>query len=86
MTEQTPMADKLPGMADADLKALLANAVRLSESGAPKQKEAASALAPLIQAEMADRKAKLPVPEKKPRKAPVKKVKAAPVVDEAAAS
>ncbi len=71
------MAERLPAMTDTDLKSLLVNARRLGDSGAAKQQDAANALVPLIEAEMADRKAKLPVAEKKPRKAAVSKVKVA---------
>lgn len=69
-----PIAEKLPSMTDKEIEALRANAERLSESGAAKQKLAADDLLPLIAAEIADRKAKRPpLPPKPPRKAAVKK-------------
>ena len=67
------MADLIPGMDDKALANLHANATRLQESGAPKQQAQAAELLPLIDAELADRKSKLP-PKKTPvRKAAVKK-------------
>lgn len=71
------MIERLPTMPDPELKVLLANARRLGDSGAAKQQDAANALIPLIEAEMADRKAKTPAAEKKPRKAAVPKAKVA---------
>jgi hypothetical protein len=71
------IADKLPEMDDKDLVVLRANAVRLQEGSAPKQQAAAADLLPLIDAEMADRKAKLPPPPPKaPRKPSAKTVAA----------
>ena len=71
------MADLIPGMDDKALANLHSNALRLQESGAPKQQAQAAELLPLIDAELADRKAKLP-PKKTPvRKAAVKKPAAA---------
>ena len=53
----TPLAEKLPTMTDADLKALRLNAVRLSESGSPTKMATAAELVPLIDAEVARRAA-----------------------------
>lgn len=69
----TPLAEKLPTMTDADLKALRLNAVRLSESGSPTKMATAAELVPLIDAETARRAAdKTTITVKKPR-APAKK-------------
>jgi hypothetical protein len=68
----TPLAEKLPTMTDADLKALRLNAVRLSESGSPTKMATAAELVPLIDAETARRAASPSTTVKKPR-APAKK-------------
>ena len=69
----TPLAEKLPTMSDADLKALRANAARLSESGSAVQMNTAAEILPLIDAETARRAAdKTTTAVKKPR-APAKK-------------
>ncbi len=70
------LAEKLPGMADTDLKSLLANARRLEVSGAPRQQGDAANLIPLIEAEMKRRK---PAPAPKaPRRVAAPKVAKAP--------
>ena len=68
----TPLADMIPAMSDPDLKALRANAARLSESGSAAQMTAAAEILPLIDAETARRADAPAVAVKKPR-APVKK-------------
>jgi hypothetical protein len=68
----TPLADMIPAMSDADLKALRINAARLSETGSPVQMETAAGIIPLIDAEIAARIEAKPAAVKKPR-APVKK-------------
>ncbi|MDQ3125711.1 MAG: hypothetical protein M3Q74_08925 [Pseudomonadota bacterium] len=68
----TPLAEKLPTMSDADLKALRLNAVRLSESGSPTKMATAAELVPLIDEEVARRSAAPSTTVKKPR-APAKK-------------
>ena len=70
----TPLADMIPAMSDPDLKALRANAARLSETGSAVQMNTAAAeILPLIDAETARRAAdKTPTAVKKPR-APAKK-------------
>ena len=68
----TPLADMIPAMSDPDLKALRANAARLSDSGSPTQMTAASEILPLIDAETARRAAAPATAVKKPR-APAKK-------------
>ena len=62
--------DLIPGMTDADLISLRANAMRLIEHGAPAQQLAATDILPVIDAETAARKAALPAPEPKPKRAP----------------
>jgi hypothetical protein len=68
----TPLADMIPAMSDADLKALRANAARLSESGSAVQMNTAAEILPLIDAETARRAAAPSTTVKKPR-APAKK-------------
>jgi hypothetical protein len=51
------LVTKLPGMAEDALTTLGANAERLLQTGTPKQKTAATALLPAIQAEIASRRA-----------------------------
>ncbi|MFN3930727.1 MAG: hypothetical protein ACK4JY_03155 [Brevundimonas sp.] len=68
----TPLAEKLPTMSDADLKALRANAARLSDSGSAVQMNSAAEILPLIDAEFERRAAAPSTTVKKPR-APAKK-------------
>ena len=68
----TPLADMIPAMSDPDLKALRANAARLSETGSTVQMTTASEILPLIDAETARRAAAPVTTVKKPR-APAKK-------------
>ena len=62
------IADRLPDLADEQLVNLRANTTRLSTAGTDRQKAEAETLLPLVEAEIADRKAKLPVPVKAVRK------------------
>jgi hypothetical protein len=48
--------EKLPGMEDAALNNLHANAVRLGQAGSPAQRASADALLPAIEAELATRR------------------------------
>jgi len=73
----TPLADMIPAMSDPDLKALRANAERLSATGSVSQVNAATEILPLIDAETA-RRAALPASTVKKTRAPAKK-KAVPV-------
>jgi len=68
----TPLADMIPAMSDTDLKALRANAVRLSETGSPAQMTAAAEILPLIDTDLERRAAAPSTTVKKPR-APAKK-------------
>jgi len=68
----TPLADMIPAMSDPDLKALRANAARLSETGSAVQMNSAAEILPLIDAETARRAAAPASTVKKPR-APAKK-------------
>ena len=68
----TPLADMIPAMSDPDLKALRANAARLSETGSTVQMNTAAEILPLIDAETARRAAAPSTTVKKPR-APAKK-------------
>ncbi|PWC40912.1 hypothetical protein [Azospirillum sp. TSO35-2] len=65
----TELIDRLPGMVDADLSTLVANAERLARAGTPKQQKAAQAALPAIQAEVAARQEKLAAnpPKRAPR-------------------
>lgn len=70
----TSLAEKIPGMSDADLATLRINAGHLVEHGLPGQVAAASDIIPLIDIEVA-RRAVLPKPAPKPRvRVPKKKV------------
>ena len=73
----TSLAEKIPGMNDADLAALRTNAARLIEHGLPGQVAAASEIIPLIDTEAA-RRAALPKPVV-PARARTPKKKPAPV-------
>ena len=68
----TPLADMIPAMSDPDLKALRANAARLSDSGSPTQVTAAAEILPLIDAETA-RRASAPAATVRKVRAPAKK-------------
>ena len=68
----TPLADMIPAMSDPDLKALRANAARLSETGSTVQMNTAAEILPLIDAETARRASAPSTTVKKPR-APAKK-------------
>lgn len=68
----TPLADMIPAMSDPDLKALRANAERLSATGSVSQVNAAVEVLPLIEAETA-RRAALPASTVKKTRAPAKK-------------
>ena len=74
----TSLADKIPTLNEADLKALRANAARLVEHGASTQVMAASDIIPVIDTEMA-RRAALPKPAKAPVKRAAPKKKLPPV-------
>ena len=69
----TPLADLIPAMSDPDLKALRANAARLSETGSTVQMNTAAEILPLIDAETARRAADKPTAVKKARATPAKK-------------
>lgn len=73
----TPLAEMVPAMSDADLKALRANAERLSGDASAVRAAAAAEILPIIDAEAARRAALAPVAAPKKR-APAKK-KALPV-------
>lgn len=64
--------ERIPALSDKELASLKDNAMRLGESGSPKQKIESDRLMPLIVAELAERKARAPAP----RKAAVRKKKA----------
>ena len=62
------IADRLPDLADEQLANLHANTARLSTAGTDRQRSEAETLLPLVVAEIADRKAKLPPPKTPVRK------------------
>lgn len=68
----TPLADMIPGMTDADLTTLRANAARLVEHGATGQALAASEIIPIIDLEVA-RRASLPKADAPAKKRAVRK-------------
>lgn len=64
-----PLADLIPDMSDADLKVLRANALRLIDTGEPKQQASATDILPVIDSEVAARlERQPPPPPKKTRK------------------
>jgi hypothetical protein len=63
--------ERIPELSDKELKTLQSNAVRLEQTGIAKQKLEAARIIPLIDAELASRKAKAPPP--RARKVAVKK-------------
>jgi hypothetical protein len=65
--------DRIPEMTDKELAVLHDNAKRLALSGAVKQQTDAERLTPLIEAELAARKARAPVKAKAVRKTAAKK-------------
>lgn len=67
------MTDKLPTMSDGDLGTLLSNAERLAQAGTPKQRQAAAAMLPSLQAEAGRRQEQRP-----PKRPPARARKAAP--------
>ena len=72
------IADRLPDLADEQLVNLRANTTRLSSAGTERQRAEAETLLPLLDAEIADRKSKLPPPKtsvRKPRAAAAGAVK-----------
>lgn len=56
------IADMIPGLEPKALATLRDNALRLQQTGTPRQKAEAEALMPAIDAELAERKAKAPAP------------------------
>ena len=56
------IADMIPGMESKALATLRDNALRLQQTGTPRQRADAEALMPVIEAEMAERKARAPAP------------------------
>lgn len=62
------MMERLPNLADQELKHLLANARRLAETGTAKQQAEARALEPLIEAEIAGRKPASAAKIRKPKR------------------
>ncbi|MBP7650927.1 MAG: hypothetical protein KBF34_11635 [Phenylobacterium sp.] len=74
------MADLIPTLDDEGLANLRANAQRLEGSGVARQAEQASALLPLIEAELAERLSR--VPPKAPPKPRAKKVAALAEADD----
>ena len=66
--------DRIPTLTDKELASLQENAMRLALSGSVKQKADCERVLPLIDAELAERKARAPAPAA--RKTTVKKAKA----------
>jgi hypothetical protein len=56
--------ERIPALTDKELASLQDNAVRLALSGSAKQKSESERLMPLIDAELAERKARAPAPRK----------------------
>ncbi|MNE63831.1 hypothetical protein D3C80_1592050 [compost metagenome] len=74
----TSLADRIPTLNEADLKALRANAARLVEHGSPVQVTTAADILPLIDARLAEISA-LPKPVAPAKKRAAPKQKLAPV-------
>lgn len=70
----TSLADRIPSLNEADLKALRANAARLLESGSPVQTASASEIIPLIDARLAEIAAAPKAAVVRKRAAPKKKL------------
>ena len=68
------LADKIPTMNAADLKALRANAARLLDSGSPVQVASATEIIPLIDARLDEIAAAPKAPVVRKRAAPKKKL------------
>ena len=66
--------DRIPTLTDKELASLQENAMRLAQSGSAKQKADCERVLPLIDAELAERKARAPAPAA--RKTAAKKAKA----------
>jgi hypothetical protein len=70
--DETPrrpgLEEKFPSMSDAEVTILLANVVRLTQTGSATQKVEAQRLHPLVVAELAERRAKAPPKAAKARK------------------
>ncbi|MBA4805277.1 MAG: hypothetical protein H2038_11545 [Brevundimonas sp.] len=69
----TPLAEMVPAMSDADLKALRANAERLSEDASTVRSAAAAEIIPIIDAETARRATLAPAVAAPKKRAPAKK-------------
>ena len=65
--------ERIPSLSDKELASLQENAMRLALSGSLKQKADCERVLPLIDAELAERKARAPAPA--PRKGVVRKPK-----------
>lgn len=64
-----PLDERIPIMSGAELEILRSNAVRLVESGTPRQALEAERVLPLIDAELSQRRAKAAPPAKAARAA-----------------
>jgi hypothetical protein len=62
------IAERLPSLTDQQLAIMRANAERLAEGGTHKQQAESARLLPLIDAEIADRKARAPAAVKAVRR------------------
>lgn len=78
--------ERIPGMSEADLLSLQANAQRLSTSADASQQAKAADILPAITAELAKREAAKPPKPAPKRKVAVKKVAKAAVTEEAEAA
>ncbi len=56
--------ERIPSLSDKELASLKDNAARLGLSGSVRQKSESERLTPLIDAELAERKARAPAPRK----------------------
>jgi hypothetical protein len=74
---------RIPDLSDKELETLHANAVRLAQSGSPKQRQQAESLLPLLGVAMDERRAARAVTDAARRRIGVKRKAAAPAAKEA---
>lgn len=69
----TEIDQRIPDLSDKELESLQANAVRLKESGTPRQREQAESLLPLVGAALEERRAAKVEAQAETRRAAVEK-------------
>lgn len=69
----TEIDQRIPDLSEKELESLQANALRLKDSGTPKQREQAESLLPLVGAALEERRAAKAVAQAETRRAAVEK-------------